>query len=162
MNNFDKLNLEKMIKTNNVEDCTNEIRKKAHSNLIKNDINTLSKLKNQYSRLMNTNPQEFDQICVNRCQFIFNNYTDIFNKVKKNEIDLNILYKFLDVLKNIEEGKVNQHEGSHEIGKLLKELYIDSAIRKADKLDNKNNKKTPIKKKEKKITYKEYKEINNN
>ena len=38
MNNFDRLNLEKMIKTNNVEDCTQEIRDKGHSILIQNDL----------------------------------------------------------------------------------------------------------------------------
>ena len=41
MNNFDRLNLEKMIKTNNVEDCTQEIRDKGHSILIQNDLNKL-------------------------------------------------------------------------------------------------------------------------
>ena len=91
MNQFDRINLEKMIKTNNVKDCTNEIREKGHSSLIKKDIDTLLNLKKQYSRLKSSNPNEFDKICVSRCQFIFNNYTDIFNKNKKDELDLKIL-----------------------------------------------------------------------
>ena len=53
----------------------------------------------------------------------------------KDEIDISILGKFLAVLSKIEEGELNQHEGSFMIGSLLKELYIDSALRKADKLD---------------------------
>jgi hypothetical protein len=32
----------------------------------------------------------------------------------------------------------DQHEGSFEVGKLLKKIYIDSALRKADKLDEAN------------------------
>jgi hypothetical protein len=38
----------------------------------------------------------------------------------------------------IEEEKVDQHEGSVLVGKYLKELYVDSALRRADNLDNQN------------------------
>ena len=47
----------------------------------------------------------------------------------------NIFNKFLDVLKRIEDGELDQHEGSFMVGTLLKELYIDSAIKKSEKLD---------------------------
>ena len=155
MNNFDKINLEKMIKTNNVEDCTQEIRTKEHSDLIKKHVMILIKLKNDYFRLAKSNPNEFDRLCTSRCQFLFNNYTDIFNKVKKDEIDLNVLFKFLDVLKEIEKGNLDQHEGAYKVGNLLKEMYIDSAIRKGDKLDKK--KPDIATKKPKKISYKDFK-----
>ena len=59
---------------------------------------------------------------------------DIYNKIRKDEIDMTILLKFLDVLKKIEDNELDQHEGSFEVGKLLKELYVDSALRKAEKL----------------------------
>jgi hypothetical protein len=84
-------------------------------------------------------PEQFDSLCVSQCQFLFNYYTDIYNKVKKDEIDLKILLRLLNVLHAIEEGAIDQHEGSFEVGKLLKEIYIDSALRKADKL-NENDK----------------------
>ena len=57
------------------------------------------------------------------------------NKVKKDEINLSILLRLLNVLHSIEEGAVDQHEGSFEVGKLLKQIYIDSALRKAEKLN---------------------------
>jgi hypothetical protein len=95
----------------------------------------LLNLKREYARLAKTNPDQFDMMCVNRCSFLFNNYTDIFNKVKKDEIDLSILGRLLGVLKLIEEGKVGQHEASVEVGKLLKQIYIDSALKKSEKLD---------------------------
>jgi len=88
MNNFDRLNLEKMIKTNNVEDCTQEIRDKGHSILIQNDLNKLLKLKKENLNLQTTNPEAFDLMCVRNCEFLFVNYTDIFLNVKKDEIDL--------------------------------------------------------------------------
>jgi len=87
-----------------------------------------------------SNPQQFDAICTSRCSFLFNNYTDIFNKLKKDEIDLGILSKLLFVLKLIETGKLDQHEGSYEVGKLLKQIYVDSALRKAEHLDKQHEK----------------------
>jgi hypothetical protein len=48
---------------------------------------------------------------------------------------MQILYQFLDVLKQIEDGLVDQHEGSFMVGTLLKKIYVDSALKKADKLD---------------------------
>jgi hypothetical protein len=48
---------------------------------------------------------------------------------------MTILFEFLDVLAKIEEGNLDQHEGSFVVGTLLKKLYIDSAIKKSNKLD---------------------------
>ena len=158
MNNFDRINLEKMIKTNNVEDCTQEIRDKGHSILIQNDLNKLLKIKKENQNLQTTNPEAFDQICVKNCQFLFTNYTDIYNKVKKDEIDLKILGQFLIVLKEIEDGKLDQHEGAYKIGNLLKNLYIDSAVRKADKLNKDNNENESTFVEPKKISFKEFKQ----
>jgi hypothetical protein len=135
MNNLDRIQLEKMIQANDAVDNTSQIRELKHSALIHQDVGTLLNLKREYARLAKTNPDQFDMMCVNRCGFLFNNYTDIFNKVKKDEIDLSILGRLLGVLKLIEEGKVGQHEASVEVGKLLKQIYIDSALKKSEKLD---------------------------
>jgi len=158
MDHTDKLNLTKMINENNVEDCTKEIREKKHSDLIRNDVTCLLSLKKKYSRLAQSNPNQFDSMCVSQCSFIFNNYMDIFNKVKKDEINLQILHKLLDVLKQIEVSEFDQHEGAYEVGKILKAMYIDSALTKAERIDKKTGKKTtPSKKKEKNITWAEFK-----
>ena len=66
---------------------------------------------------------------------VHHNYTDIYNKVKNDEIDLPLLNQFLNVLQRIESGEMDQHEASYLIGTILKEIYIDSALKKADKLD---------------------------
>jgi hypothetical protein len=139
MNSLDRLQLEKMIQANDAADNTSQIRDLKHSMLIHADVATLLNLKRDYARLAKTNPDQFDMMCVNRCSFLFNNYTDIFNKVKKDEIDLAILGKLLGVLKMIEDGKVDQHEASVEVGKLLKQIYIDSALKKSEKLDKKHS-----------------------
>jgi hypothetical protein len=161
MDTLDRLNLNKMINANNVEDCTEEIRKKKHSQLIRDDVIRLMTLKKKYSRLAQSNPQQFDAMCVSQCNFIFNGYMDIFNKVKKDEMNMDILHQLLDVLKNIEECRLDQHTGAFEVGKLLKAMYIDSALLKADKIDKKTGKKieTP-KPQEKKISWAEFKALN--
>lgn len=159
MDTLDKLNLHKMIDANNVQDCTDEIRTKKHSKLIGDDVTRLVALKKKYSRLAQSNPQQFDSMCVSQCNFLFNNYMDIFNKVKKDEMNLEILAQLLQVLKQIEEGSLDQHAGAFEVGKLLKAIYIDCALVKAERIDKKTGKKTvPAKPKEKKISWAEFKE----
>jgi hypothetical protein len=156
MNKSDRIQLEKMIRENDVQDCTNDIREKKHSELIRNDVTTMIDLKKKYARL-NLQGEQFDQMLINRCSFLFNNYTDIFNKVKKNEINLATLWELLNVLKKIEDSELDQHEGSYEVGKLLKQIYIDGSLMKAERLDKKNKiSKTPNKK-PKKLSYKEFK-----
>jgi len=159
MNSEERLNLQNMIKANDVEDKTELIRESRHSDKIKEDVKNFLFLKQKYPRLAKSNPSEFDQMCISKCQFIFTNYTDIFNKIKKEEIDLTILDNFLIVLKKIEEGKIDQHDGSYQIGKLLKEIYIDSALKKSEKLDKEHtkNNKTEKVSKPREISWSEFK-----
>jgi hypothetical protein len=126
-----RLQLQNMIKANNVEDQTGLIRELKHSDILKKDIQTLLSLKQKYG--VDEESLKLESMC--ECAFLFNYYTDIYNKIRKDEIDLGILNKFLNVLKQIEDGELDQHEGSFVVGTLLKELYIDSALKKAEKLD---------------------------
>lgn len=167
LNPQQKLDLAAMIKANDTDDCTEEIRNKKQSVLIRNDVKQMVYLKQKYARLALSNPNEFDSMCVKQCNFLFNNYTDLYNKIKLDILDLNILDKFLTILKRIEDGELNQHEGSYMVGKHLKEMYIDSALRNEKKQESKNHKKKVPKKppgvgieKEKKISYKDFKLLN--
>jgi len=142
MDNNARLQLQKMIKANDVEDQTELIRQLKHSYLLRSDINGLILLKAKYR----DNQEMIINEAMTECNFLFTYYTDIFNKVRKDEIDLNILFKFLDILKQIEDGELDQHEGSFVVGKLLKEMYIDSALRKADKINEEHDKNKPVEK----------------
>jgi hypothetical protein len=123
-----------MIKANDVEDQTSLIRELKHSVVLKKDIATLLSLKEKYK----DDPDALNMECMVECGFLFTYYTDIYNKVRKDEIDLDILNRFLDVLRQIEDGELDQHEGSFVVGTLLKELYVDSALKKAEKLEKEN------------------------
>ena len=156
-----RLQLQEMIKANNVEDQTSLIRELKHSRTIRNEINTLLMIKQKYG---SSNESEVNLEAMVECNFLFTYYTDIYNKIRKDEIDLTILYKFLDVLQEIEEGKLDQHEGSFKVGSLLKEIYVDSALRKADKLEKEREQEEPkeeYKQPEVAITWKEFKKQNN-
>lgn len=141
MNDTERLHLQKMVQANHTENNTQLIRELKHSKKILADVDMLLKLKKENPVLSKANPEIFDSMCINNCPFLFNHYTDIYNKVLKDEIDLQILERLINVLYSIEENEVDQHEGSFEVGKLLKKIYIDSALKKADKLNELHDKK---------------------
>lgn len=133
MNDNERLMLQKMIKANDVEDQSELIRTLKHSHPIQKDINRLLEIK----RDCRNDQDEVQNVASQECSFLFKFYTEIFNKVKKDEIDLSILNRFLNILRCIEDGEIDQHEGSFFVGSILKELYVDSALRKSGKLEPK-------------------------
>ena len=134
MNDKQRLQLQNMIKVNGTDDYTASIRELKHSQLLREQVNALIMIKAKYR----DDPERIHLEGVNDCNFLFTYYTDIYNKLRKNELDINILYKLLDVLKQIEDEELDQHEGSFVVGTVLKELYVDSALKKADKLNEIN------------------------
>jgi len=156
MDDKQRLQLQNMIKANNVEDQTDFIRNLKHSQIIRNDVNNLILIKAKFRG----DEAKIHEEGVNECNFIFTYYTDIYNKVRKDEIDIGILNKFLDVLKRIEEGELDQHEGSFLVGSILKELYVDSALKKAEKLNEQDEPREEPKKPEKNVSWKQFKKMN--
>ena len=158
-----RIDLAALIKANKTDDCTQEIRLKKQSIVISNDVKHLVFLKKKYERLRKTNSNEFDAICVKQCSFLFNNYTDLYNKILNDNLNLAILEKFLAILKKIEDGELDQHEGSYLVGSYLNEMYIDSSLKTKEKLDSKTNKKKnkhPASlNSEKNISYKDFKQL---
>ena len=160
MNDAERLNLKKMVKEFKTEETTDRIRELKHSKKIKRDVDTIIMLKSKYPKLKKEMLQTMAQ---NKCMFLWENYTNIFNKLFGGYIDVNMLYKFINVLAKIEEGEYDQHEASMVVGKILKEIYIDSALREGqekDKIHDKKVKKKQKKKKVKNLSWKDYKKMN--
>ena len=139
MDNNQRLHLQNMISTNNVEDTTDLIRQLKHSHILREDVNNLIMLKSKYI----DEPDKIHLEGMSECNFLFTYYTDIYNKIRKDEIDLKILFNAFDVLRDIEDGKLDQHEGAFEFGNLLKKIYVDSALKKAEKLNAETGEKEP-------------------
>jgi hypothetical protein len=131
MDDNQRLHLQKMIAVNNVEDQTGLIRELKHSLVLRENVNNLIMLKAKHL----DDSDALNLEAMTECNFLFTYYTDLYNKIRKDEIDLKILFQFIDVLKKIEDGQMDQHEGSYEVGLLLKKIYVDSALRKAEKLN---------------------------
>jgi hypothetical protein len=147
ISNDERLNLKKMISESDCEDNTDYIRKVKHSMLIKKDIDSMIEIKKRNGT---------EEECRDTCLFLFTNYTDIFHKLMKNELNLELMKSFIEVLKMIEDEKVDQHEGSVLVGKLLKKIYLDSAIARCDNLD-KSRPEKPILNSGKPLSWNEYK-----
>lgn len=145
MNDSDRLKLNEMINQYNTEDQTDFIRELKHSPIIRKEIKRLVEIVEEQKKLGQATIAEIRDASMFECNFIFSYYTDIYNRVIKEEIDLNLLYQFLDILLQIENGEITQHEGAFKVGTILKEIYIDSALKKAEKLDKQNEEREPEK-----------------
>lgn len=126
MNDNERKTLDKMIQESEFVDNTNLIRSTNHSELIKNDINNLLKLRQKYNNINDLDI--YKKLAKDECNFLFRNYRKIFDKLMDNQLELNVMYLLIKTLRKIEDGEIDQNEGSVEVGKILKQIYIDTVI----------------------------------
>jgi hypothetical protein len=122
MNPEQRLKLNELVRANNSVDNTSLIRELKHSSLIWEDVKKIILLKKEKEW------KEVESDCIRDANFLFTNYTMIFNRLLQDRLDVSILYTFLEVLKEIENGILDQHEASFKIGTLLKQMYIDPRL----------------------------------
>ena len=116
---------------------TDRIREIKHSELILGDIGKICELKKTHPKMKVVEEEKFKYLCQTSCPFLYSNYTDIFNKVVNDELDLKMMVEFVQTLKQIEDGAIDQYDASVKVGTILKEMYVDSAMRKGAKMDEK-------------------------
>jgi hypothetical protein len=133
----ERLNLDKLIREMDSVDNTDYIRNARQSGKIATDIHIVEKLKKDTLQWRFDEPERFVELCKQSASFLFTNYTDLFHKLVQDELNIQIMNQFLIHLSLIENGELSQHEGSVLIGRLLKDLYLDSAIRRGNKIDEK-------------------------
>tara|TARA_B100000035_G_scaffold126095_1_gene107323 strand:- start:9462 stop:9950 length:489 start_codon:yes stop_codon:yes gene_type:complete len=137
-----RLNFDKMLKESGASDNTAKIRKLRHSSKINEQVSIMMDIRKKYQRL---GKKSIDRMIDSQCSWLYKNYTNIFIRLKKNELDLDILGNLIICLKEIEDNKIDQHEASVKVGKILKKLFIDSAMKREKKMEKK------LKKEEKKF-----------
>lgn len=152
-----RLDFNNMLKESGASDNTEKIRNLKHSDKIREQVTLMVEIKKKYPKLKKVMK---DRMIESKCTWLWQNYMNIYNKLKKDELDLNILHNFLSTLKQIEDGELDQHNASVKAGKILKELYIDSAVKqqtKREKLEEKRKKRSG--KSTRKISWCEYKKM---
>ena len=156
-----RLKFNELLKESDASDNTEKIRKLKHSSKIKEQVSIMLDIKKRYKRLdKNTLYKMIDT----QCNWLFTHYFNLFNKLKKDELDIQILGQFVNALKAVEDGDMDQHEASVRVGQILKKLYIDSALKKDKKEEEKRErqrKKKPVNRKAK-LTWAQYKKLNLN
>lgn len=136
----DKQNLEKALQglKDDYQDNTEYLREVKRSGILRDEVIKMERLKREYKG--DRKSQEFTDLCQQECSFLFTHYTMIFNKMLKDVLDLKLMFYAIDTLRRIEEGEINQDEGSVKMGKLFADMYLDSAKREGDLLDEQYNK----------------------
>lgn len=132
----DSINLKRLMSNaEDYQDNTEHIRRVKHSFKILHDIRVIEQLKRANRDVYENDKTRFRDMAIEHAAFLFTNYTDIFNRLLKDELNLAIMIRVVKVLEMIEEGKVDQQEGSAIVGKLLHELYVDSNNRMTQHLE---------------------------
>jgi predicted transcriptional regulator len=150
-----RLQIQDMMESNKLEDMTDKIRMLKHSKILKEEVNKMIEIKTKFLG----DDLKITEECISEASFIFTYYTDIFNKIKKDEIDLTLLNLFLNILEKIEEGELDQEKASLYVSSVLQKLYKDSADKKSQKLDEMYPQKE-VKKDVKNTSWREYKKQN--
>lgn len=145
LTDHDRFQLKKMVEAHSVEDNTTKLREMQHSSEIRRCVNYIVEKKKEFKTKV-----ELEAAIAGECGFLLFHYYDIYNLMLKDG-DAGLLNKFLDVLKEIEEGRCDQHEGSFLVGKILKEMYIDTVVKTTSKTEERETPKAP-----KPITWAQY------
>ena len=157
MNSQERVDLKRLMQANDYQDNTEGIRQLKHSTLIQAEVNKMEKLKKEKADMRRELPKNFDALCMRECSFLYNSYTDIFNRLLKDELDLGLMAQMLVTLKKIEDGEIDQQEGSVVMGKILHKIFVESALKRSEALDAEEPNPTVEKNDGKSITWKQYK-----
>ena len=139
MNPDEVLKLNDMIREGDCVDNTDTIRQLKHSQTITKNVTTILQIKKKHKLNGIVDFKALDEECLKECRFLFDNYTSIYNKLLRDQIDLPVFYKFLYYLKKIEDEELTFYQASYEIGNLLKNMYVDPIIEEKDREKEKEN-----------------------
>jgi hypothetical protein len=151
MNEEQRIQLGELMKTNNTVDNTELIRELRHSKKIRKCVEAIEVIKINHP---DADLKQMDALCMEAAGFLFRNYTVIYNKLIRNQIDIHMFYVFLDKLKDIENGKLSQQDAAYDIGMLLRNMYVDPRLKELEE------KKEPTYTKGKNVSWNDFKAMN--
>lgn len=147
MNEEERVTLEKLVKQYDCEETTDLVRKVKPSIKIRESMDKLVKLKSSVDYETFQKTAHVDGV------YMYENYTNIFNKFVEGELNLEIFERFIVMLERIESGELDQHDASYKIGMLLKDIYIDKKFEMEDEENPEDKFTAPTNN----ISWKEYK-----
>ena len=115
----------------NYEDNTSGIREAKHSSPLLADIRRMGPLRKKYAELKEKSMDDYLAIFQRECKYIYTQFPDVFDRVVKNDMNLDVFEKIIMILKMIEDGKVNQSEASALVGKLSQKLFFQKEAQEA-------------------------------
>ena len=124
------------------QDNTDYLREERRSIKLRDEVLRMERLKRGYEGERSSD--EFVQLCQRECSYLFMQYPLIFNKIVKDMLDLKLLFQALHTLRQIEDGFINQEEGSVLMGKLFADMYLDASRREGDLMDKERERPEPI------------------
>lgn len=129
MDNISRKKLDEILKDNDdVVDNTSFIREQKYSEKIKLDVEKLLIFRNKNETLFKSDFKKYEELLKVECFFLSTNYPEIFEKLKNGSMDIGLMFKMIDIYREIEDGKLDQHEASFKIGSILKQIYVDTAL----------------------------------
>lgn len=126
------LDMKALMESDDYVNNTDRIRELKHSERILEEIGKLCELRKKHPNMRMIDEVGYTELCRNTTPFLFNHYTDIFNKVVKDELNMEMMVRFIFILKQIEDGILDQYDASVKVGTILREMYVDSAIRRGE------------------------------
>ena len=136
MDNNRKRELERLIQENDTKDQTQSIKERKHSSKLRDQVLTLYaiKYKQQHKSM-----EAMQEMIKRECEFLYTDYRELYEILTTKHMDLGMMLKMLELLGNIENSKMTQHESSFALGQMLKEMYIDPKInQRVEELDDNN------------------------
>ena len=149
-NKHEKNLLNDIIKEHNIENKTDYVVNNKKASIIRKEFNSLVKIKNIHGH----NKLNLSKV---QAPYMYKNYKSIFDKIIKEDFNIELFKDLIDILEKIENKKIDLHEGSFLFGKKLKSIFVDNYIYK----DFSNNYNEDLSNNyNKDLTYKKFKLMN--
>ena len=122
-NENEKNLLNDIIKEHNIENKTDYVVNNKKANIIRREFDALIKIKNNFGH-------EKINMSKKQAPYMYKNYKSIFDKIIKEDFNIELFKELIDILGKIENKKIDLHEGSFIFGKKLKAAFVDNYIYK--------------------------------
>lgn len=121
------LSLHRFCQLRQLEDNTDLIRTLRHSDILEREVLQLLDLQAQFG----DDDPGFCSAAAAECTFLCMYYTDIYQRIRKRQLNVDLLLRCIGILRQIENGTYSHQQGQTEAESLFLQLFSDSAQRRS-------------------------------